>query len=57
MKTRIARDVATARRSGRAVPAALGTAGWAQAEADRSRTRSIGHDFHANSQLGKGLER
>jgi len=32
MKTLIARDVATARRPGRAIPVALGTAGWAQAE-------------------------
>ncbi|HKA58005.1 MAG TPA: hypothetical protein VKD28_05275 [Gemmatimonadales bacterium] len=56
MKTRIARDVATARRSGRPIRAAMGTAGWAQAEANRARVRSIGHDFHANSQLRKGLE-
>ena len=41
MKTRIARDVATARRPGRPIPAALGTAGWAQAEADRARIRTV----------------
>ena len=41
MKTRIARDVATARRPGRPIPAAMGTAGWAQAEADRARIRSV----------------
>src|SRR5712671_4088942 len=41
MKTRIARDVATARRPGRPIPAALGTAGWAQAAADRARIRSV----------------
>ena len=41
MKTRIPRDVATARRPGRPIPAAIGTAGWAQAEADRARTRTV----------------
>ena len=41
MKTRIARDVATARRPGRPIPAAMGTAGWAQAEADRARLRTV----------------
>ena len=41
MKTRIARDVATARRPGRPIPAAMGTAGWAQAEADRAGIRSV----------------
>ena len=41
MKTRIPRDVATARRPGRPIPAAMGTAGWAQAEADRARIRSV----------------
>ena len=41
MKTRIARDVATARRAGRPMPAAMGTAGWAQAEADRARIRTV----------------
>ena len=41
MKTRIARDVATARRPGRPIPAAMGTAGWAQAEADRARVRAV----------------
>ena len=41
MKTRIARDVATARRPGRPIPAAMGTAGWAQAEADRARVRTV----------------
>jgi len=41
MKTRIARDVATACRPGRPIPAALGTAGWAQAAADRTRIRSV----------------
>ena len=41
MKTRIARDVATARRPGRPIPAALGTAGWAQAAADRARIRTV----------------
>ena len=41
MKTRISRDVATARRPGRPIPAAMGTAGWAQAEADRARTRTV----------------
>ena len=40
MKTRIARDVATARRAKRPIPAA-GTAGWAQAEADRARIRTV----------------
>ena len=39
MKTRIPRDVATARRLGRPIPAAIGTAGWAQA--DRARIRTI----------------
>ena len=55
MKTRIARDISTARRPGRPIPAAMGTAGWAQAEAERARIRRIGHDFHENSQLGKRL--
>ena len=41
MKTRIARDVATARRPGRPIPAAMGTAGVAQAEADRARVRTV----------------
>ena len=41
MKTRIPRDVATARRPGRPIPAAMGTAGWVQAEADRARIRSV----------------
>src|SRR5262245_61400118 len=41
MKTRIARDVATARRPGRAIPAAMGTAGWAHAEPDRARIRTV----------------
>jgi Domain of unknown function (DUF4157) len=41
VKTCIPRDVATARRSGRPIPAALGTAGWAQAEADRARIRTV----------------
>ena len=41
MKTRIARDVATARRLRQPVPAAMGTAGWAQAEADRARIRTV----------------
>jgi Domain of unknown function (DUF4157) len=41
MKTRIARDVATARRSGRPISAAMGTAGVAQAEADRARIRTV----------------
>jgi hypothetical protein len=40
VKTRIARDVATARRAKRPIPAA-GTAGWAQAEADRARIRTV----------------
>src|SRR5262249_51044498 len=39
VKTRIHRDVATARRPGRPIPAAMGTAGWAQAQADRARIR------------------
>src|SRR5262245_62204139 len=38
MKTRIARDVATARRSGRPTAAVMGTAGWAQAGRARIRT-------------------
>jgi hypothetical protein len=41
VKTRIARDVATARRPGRSIPAAMGTAGWAQAEADRAGIRTV----------------
>ena len=41
MKTRIARDVATARRPGRPISAAMGTAGVAQAEADRARIRTV----------------
>jgi hypothetical protein len=41
VKTRIPRDVATARRPGRRIPVAMGTAGWAQAEADRARIRSV----------------
>jgi hypothetical protein len=41
MKTRIARDVATSRRPRRPIPAAIGTAGWAQAEADRARVRTV----------------
>ena len=41
VKTRIPRDGATARRPGRPIPAAMGTAGWAQAEADRARIRSV----------------
>jgi hypothetical protein len=41
MKTRIPRDVATARRAKRPNPAAMGTAGWAQAEADRARIRTV----------------
>src|SRR5215475_10964837 len=41
MKTRSARDVATARRSGRAIPAAMGTAGWAHAEPDRARIHTV----------------
>jgi Domain of unknown function (DUF4157) len=41
VKTRIPRNVATARRPGRPIPAAMGTAGWAQAEADRARIRSV----------------
>ena len=41
MKTRIPRDVATARRPGRPIPAAMGTAGWAQAEADRAGIRTV----------------
>jgi len=41
MKTRIARDVASARRLGRQIPAATGTAGWAQAEDSRARIRSV----------------
>jgi hypothetical protein len=43
VKTRIHRDVATARRPGRPIPAAMGTAGWAQAEADRARIRTALH--------------
>jgi hypothetical protein len=41
MKTRIARDSAAARRPGRPIPAAMGTAGWAQADADRARIRTV----------------
>jgi hypothetical protein len=41
VKTRIHRDVATPRRPGRSIPAAMGTAGWAQAEADRARIRTV----------------
>ena len=41
VKTRIPRDVATARRPGRPIPAAIGTAGWAQAETDRARIRTV----------------
>src|SRR5262245_40069476 len=41
MKTRIARDVATARRPGRPISAAMGTAGVTQAEADRARIRTV----------------
>jgi Domain of unknown function (DUF4157) len=41
VKTRIPRDVAIARRPARPIPAAIGTAGWAQAEADRARTRTV----------------
>ena len=41
MKTRIARDVATARRPGRPISAAMGTAGVAQAEADRAQIRTV----------------
>ena len=41
MKTHISRNVATARRPGRPIPAAMGTAGWAQAEAARARTRTV----------------
>ena len=41
MKTRIARDVAAARRPGRPISADMGTAGVAQAEADRARIRTV----------------
>ena len=41
VKTRIPRDVAAARRPGRPIPAAVGTAGCAQAEADRARIRTV----------------
>jgi hypothetical protein len=41
MKTRIPRDIATARRSGRPISAAMGTAGVTQAEADRARIRTV----------------
>jgi hypothetical protein len=41
VKTRIPHDVATARRPGRPIPAAMGTAGWAQAQADRARIRTV----------------
>jgi len=41
MKTRIARHVATARRIGRPIPAAMGTAGVAQAEAVSARIRTV----------------
>ena len=41
MKTRIPRDVAIARRAGRPTPAAIGTAGWAQSDADRARIRTV----------------
>ena len=41
MKTHISRNVATARRPGRPIPAAMGTAGWAQAEAARARIRTV----------------
>src|SRR5262245_36712661 len=41
MKTRIARDVATARRPGRPISAAIGTAGVTPAEVDRARTRTV----------------
>jgi len=41
VKTRIARDVAAARRPGRPISAAMGTAGVAQAEADRARIRTV----------------
>src|SRR5215471_2693421 len=35
-------------------PSGAGHRGLGAGRADRARTRSIGHDFHANSQLGKG---
>ena len=41
MKTHISRNAATARRPGRPILAAMGTAGWAQAEAARARTRTV----------------
>jgi len=41
VKTRIPRDVATARRPGRPIPAAMGTTGWAQAEAARALIRTV----------------
>jgi hypothetical protein len=41
MKTRIPRDVGTARRPGRPISAAMGTAGVTQAEADRARIRTV----------------
>ena len=41
MKTRIARDLAIVRRPGRPIPAAMGTAGAAQAEAGRARIRTV----------------
>ena len=41
MKTRIPRDVATARRPGRPISAAMSTACWAQAETDRARIRTV----------------
>ena len=41
VKTRIARDLAIVRRPGRPIPAAMGTAGAAQAEAGRARIRTV----------------
>ena len=41
MKTHISRNAATARRPGRPILAAMGTAGWAQAEAARARIRTV----------------
>jgi hypothetical protein len=41
VKTRIARDVAAARRPGRPISADMGTAGVARAEADRARIRTV----------------
>ena len=41
VRTHVSRNVATARRPGRPIPAAMGTAGWAQAEAARALIRTV----------------